>query len=86
MTNRYHIPIVVTTADELSKRELESLLKMILDEGIEDDPEVYRAFIEDDSINSKDAERLFAMLDRVSDEKVATAVAALDEISAEENS
>ncbi len=86
MTNRYHIPIVVTTADEMRRDELESLLEMILTDEVEQDPEVYRTFIEDTGIDTEDAERLFTMLDRVSDKKIATAVAALDEIRSEENS
>lgn len=83
MTNRYHIPVVVTTTDELSREETVEYVERIL-LNVEDAENVYRTYVEDSSIDEGEAERLLEMLSRVGTEDLSGAVDAMDTITDDE--
>jgi hypothetical protein len=80
MTNRYHLPLVVTTADELDRDETIEYVERILG-NLEESEDVYRTYVEDSSIDEGEAERLLEMLSRVDTEDLSGAVEAMDTIA-----
>lgn len=80
MTNRYHLPVVVTTSDNLTRTEAAEYVERILS-NLEETDEIYRTYIEGGGIDDGDAERLMDMLNRVEDEDIDAALDALDVVT-----
>jgi len=83
MTNRYHLPVVITTKDEMSKEEAIDYVERIL-ANLEETDDVYRTYVEQSSIDDGEAERLLDMLNRVDDENIAAALDGIDTITEDE--
>jgi len=80
MTNRYHLPVVVTTVDDMTREETIEYVERIL-ANLEEAEGVYRTYVEDSSIDDGEAKRLLEMLSRVDTEALSGAVDAMDELS-----
>lgn len=84
MTNRYHLPIVITTTDELNREKAIEYVERVL-ANLEETDDVYRTYVEDTSIDEGDAERLLDMLNRVDDDNIAAALDGIDLVTEDEN-
>lgn len=80
MTNRFHLPVVVTTDDDVTREQVTQYVEAMLS-NLEETDEVYRTFVEDDGIETSETDRLLDMLDRLSDEDIASAIESVDEIT-----
>lgn len=80
MTNRYHLPVVVTTTDEFSREDAVEYVERIL-ANLEETDDIHRTYVEDSSIEEAEAERMLEMLERLNDEKLGSAIDALEEIT-----
>lgn len=84
MTNRYHLPVVITTIDSFSKEEAREYVERIL-ANLEETEAVYRTYVESDGIDEGESERLLDMLDRIDDEELRAALESIDELSEEDD-
>lgn len=84
MTNRFHIPVVVTTSDDVTKEEVIQSVEAMLS-NLEETDHMYRTFVEDESIETSEADRLFQLLERINDDDIAAAFATNEPIVAESN-
>jgi len=80
MTNRYHLPVVVTTTDEFSREDAVEYVERIL-ANLEETDDIYRTYVEGAGIEEPEAERMLEMLERLNDEKLGSAIDALEEIT-----
>ena len=80
MTKRFHLPVVVTTDDDVTREQVTQYVEAMLS-NLEETDEVYRTFVEDDGIETSETDRLLDMLDRLSDEDIASAIESVDEIT-----
>lgn len=80
MTNRYHLPVVITTTDEMSKEEAIAYVERIL-ANLEETGDVYRTYVEQSSIDDGEAERLLDMLKRVDDGDIVDALDGIDAVT-----
>jgi len=80
MTNRYHLPVVVTTSDDMSIDEAAEYVERVL-ANLEETEDVYRTYIEDSGIEEGEAERMMEMLSLLGDDSIDAAIDALDEVT-----
>lgn len=81
MVNRYHIDVIVSTSDDLSKSDVELFVDDVLLD-VEYDPDVYRAYVAGDELSESEKDVLLESLFRLSDEELmlaAQSVSALEE-------
>lgn len=72
MGSRYHISIVVTAEDGVSRDEVSTLVGSAV-RGLEDAEDIHRAFVEGGGIDEAEAERLLEILSRVSTDDIVAA-------------
>lgn len=84
MTNRYHLPVVVTTSDDLHREDVVDFVERVL-ANLEETDEIYRTYVEGGNIEEGEAERLLNMLDTMSDDSLEDALDAIDHISKEDD-
>lgn len=84
MTNRYHLPVVVTTDDETTKQEATQYVESVL-ANLEESDFIFRTYIESNGLDDADATRMLEMFDRIDEESLDAAVAALDEVTDDKN-
>lgn len=80
MTNRYHLPVVVTTTDEFSREDAVEYVERIL-ANLEETDDIHRTYVEGVGIEEAEAERMLEMLERVDDDSLGSAIDALEEIT-----
>jgi hypothetical protein len=83
MTNRHHIPVVVTTDDETGHDEVVDYVERVV-ANLEETDFIFRTFVEDSSLDESEARRMMQMLDRVDEDSLAGAIDALDEVTEDE--
>lgn len=83
MTNRYHIPVVVTADDETSRDEVIEYVEAMLS-NLEESDAVHRTYVENEGVGDAEAQRLLDMLARIEDGDVANATEAIDAIAEDE--
>ena len=84
MTNRYHLPVVVTTSDELSRDEVADYVERVL-ANLEETDAIYRTYVEGSNIEEGEAERLLDMLETMDDGSLVDAIDAIEHISKEDD-
>lgn len=84
MTNRYHLPVVVTTEDDMTREEAIDYVERVL-ANLEETESVYRTFVEDEGIDTNEAERLLEMMVRFDEEGLHAAMSAMEELEDEQN-
>lgn len=80
MTNRYHLPVVITTTDSFTREQAREYVERTLS-GLEETESVYRTYVESDGMDAGESERLFDMLDRVDDEQLIAALESVEELA-----
>jgi hypothetical protein len=80
MTNRYHLPVVVTTIDSFSREEAEDYVERIL-ENLEETDAVHRTYVESSGMDEGEGNRLLDMLDNLDDEDLTAALESVEEIA-----
>jgi hypothetical protein len=80
MTQRFHIPVVVTGDDDLTREQAEVYVDAAVSDII-DGEVIYRTFVESHGMPEEDAERLFTVLEKTSPETLDSAIDSLDTIS-----
>lgn len=80
MTNRYHLPVVITTVDEMSRAEAIDYVERVLS-NLDDTDVVHRTYVEGGGIDEGEADRLLDMLSRVDDENIADAMDAIETLA-----
>ena len=83
MTNRYHLPVVLTTTDEMTREEAIEYVESVLS-NLEETDSVYRTYVEAEGIDEGEAERLLEMLSRIEDGNIADATTAIDTLAEDE--
>jgi len=61
MANRYHIPVVITTDNDVSREEASDAIEQMV-KDLEETDFVYRTYVEQMKIDQGDSERLLEML------------------------
>jgi len=82
MVNRHHIPVTITTTEEMGRDEVNFLLDELLIE-LEYDPEVYRAYVEGDKLSEDEKTVLLEKIFSVSSEELAGAVESVEPLTKE---
>lgn len=80
MTNRYHLPVVITTTDSFTREEATEYVERIL-ANLEETESVYRTYVESNGMDEGESERLLDMLDRVDDEQLIAALESVEELA-----
>lgn len=80
MTNRFHLPVVVTTSDDLRRDDVVDFVERVL-ANLEETDDIYRTYVEDSGIEEAEAERMLEMLGRIDDDNLGSAIDALEEIT-----
>lgn len=83
MTNRYHIPLVVVTSDELTREEAENYVESLVRNSDEAGP-ILQAFVEDTDIESDEADRLIDMLTELDADEIDSAIDTAEEVTEDE--
>lgn len=83
MTNRYHLPLVVTTVDDVDRDEAAEYVERLLSD-LETAEAFHRAYIENTSIDDGEARRLLDMLERIDVANIESAADAIDTIASDE--
>jgi hypothetical protein len=83
MSNRYHLPVVVTTDDETPREEVTDYVERVL-ANLEETDFIYRTYVEQSELSDEDASRMIDMLKRVDDEDISDAIEAFDVVTEEE--
>ena len=77
MTNRYHLPVVVTTTDEFSRAEAIDYVERIL-ANLEETDDIHRTYVESTGIDEGEAKRLLDMLEIMDTDDVESALEAIE--------
>lgn len=85
MTNRYHLPVVITTTDDLTREEATEYVESMLS-NLEGTENVYRTFVEDTGIDDTEADRLLEMMGELDRRTLQAAVGAMEELEEDEQS
>lgn len=82
MSNRYHIPVVITTTNEMERAEAIDYVESVV-ANLEETENVYRTFVEKNGFDEAEAEQLLDMLDSVETWEVGAAIEAIEHLSEE---
>ena len=83
MTNRYHVPVVLTTTDEMTREEAIKHVEGVLP-NLEEADSVYRTYVEDEGIDEGEAEHLLEMLSQIEDGNITNVTAAIKTLAEDE--
>lgn len=82
MSNTYHIPVVITTEDKISRGDAVDYVSRIL-ANLEEADSVHTTYVEDGGLDRGDVELLMKMLSRVDADAIENADAAIDSIASD---
>jgi len=82
MSNRYHIPVVITTTNDMEKAEAIDYVESVV-ANLEETENVYRTFIEKNGLDEAEAEQLLDMLESIETWEVGASIEAIEHLSEE---
>lgn len=77
MTNRFHIPVVITAADSTDRTEITADLEALL-LHMEEMDDVYRAYVEESVMDESQGEKLLEMLGEIEEDDLISALETID--------
>jgi len=85
MSNRYHIPVVITTTNDMEKAEAIDYVESVL-ENLEETESVYRTFVEKGGLDEAETERLLDMLESIETWEVGALLETIEHLSTDDTS
>lgn len=80
MSNRYHIPVVITTTNDMEKAEAIDYVESVV-ANLEETEQVYRTFVEKNGLDEAEVEELLDMIESVETWEVGAAIEAIEHLS-----
>jgi hypothetical protein len=80
MVNRFHVPVVVTAREDVTRGDVEGKMEEALEDVIE--PEyIYRAYVEGSEMEEEQEELVLEILDSLDDVELIAAMQSIETIS-----